>query len=190
MLCRSLNCDGRYAIALLVALLLVLMPLAGGETLRLLWRYQRGASFFQEGWRLFTAHFVHLDARHALLNAAGLVLLWALFARSYRPLQWLWITLISLVMIDLGLWLLSPQVQWYVGASALLHGVFAAGVIALWRQGDRIAWPAMLVFTAKLAWEQWQGPMPFDAGLPVITVSHLYGAAGGASVALLLRPKA
>jgi rhomboid family GlyGly-CTERM serine protease len=184
---RSLNCDGRYGVALLGALLLLLAPLAGGDGLRGVWRYERGVSFFHEGWRLITAHVVHLDIRHGLLNAAGLTLLWALFARSYRPRQWLAICMVSIASVDVGLWLLSPQVQWYVGASALLHGAFAAGAIAMLRARERLALPALIGFIAKLLWEQWQGPLPFDTDMPVITAAHLYGAAGGASVAVLLR---
>jgi membrane associated rhomboid family serine protease len=49
-----------------------------------------------------TAHFVHLDANHALLNGLGLVLMWALFARDYSPLRWLAIYLVSSLAISLG----------------------------------------------------------------------------------------
>ena len=36
--------------------------------------------------------------------------------------------------------------------------------------------------------EQWQGPLPLTHG-PVVTASHIYGAAGGLLAALLLRPQ-
>jgi rhomboid family GlyGly-CTERM serine protease len=167
----------------------LLAPLAGGEPLTLLWRYERQAVAAGQWWRLLTAHFVHMDAGHALLNCAGLALLWALFARSYSLTQWLWTMAIALLTIDAGFWFVSTGLAWYVGASALLHGVFACGCIALMRQRDPIGYLAAAVFIAKLAWEQLHGPLPFETEHPVVTVSHAYGALGGAVAGLLLRAR-
>lgn len=183
---RSLNGDGRHGLALLVAVGLLLLPLLGGEPLRLTWRYQRDAIAAGELWRFLTAHVVHLDITHALLNALGLVLLWGLFARAWRPLQWLFAVLLSLLAIDAGFWFLAPRLEWYVGASGLLHGIFACGCIALLRQRDWIGGVATLVFIAKLVWEQRVGPLPFEQGGAVVTIAHLYGAVGGFVAGLLM----
>jgi rhomboid family GlyGly-CTERM serine protease len=185
-LLRSLNGDGRFGIALLLAIGLLLVPLSGGDALRMDWRYQRDAIAAGESWRFLTAHLVHLDAAHALLNALGLVLLWGLFARAWRPLQWACAIGASLLAMGLGFWFLSPQLQWYVGASGLLHGVFAFGCIALLRERDWIGVTATLVFIAKLAWEHWVGPLPFEEGGTVVTVAHFYGAVGGFAAGLLM----
>jgi rhomboid family GlyGly-CTERM serine protease len=185
---RSLNCDGRYGIALAIALAVLLLPLAGGATLTAAWRYARAPIAGGEWWRLLTAHIVHLDARHALLNAAGLALLWALFARSLRPWQWALAVVVIVAVIDAALWFLSPRVQWYVGASALLHGIFACGAMAMIRGGERLGWVAAIAFAVKLGWEQLQGPLPMSGG-PVLAISHVYGAAGGVVAGLLLRPR-
>ena len=40
-----------------------------------------------------------------------------------------------------------------------------------------------------LAWEHWHGPLPFERADRVVTVAHLYGAAGGVLSGLLLRPR-
>jgi rhomboid family GlyGly-CTERM serine protease len=185
-LLRSLNCDGLYGVALLVALMSLLVPLAGGQWLSDFWRYDRLAIAGGQWWRLATAHVVHLDAHHALLNAAGATLLWMLFARSYKPWQWMFVLLFTVACIDAGFWFLSRELEWYVGASALLHGVFACGCLELARRGDAIGIAAGALFVAKLGWEQWHGPMPFMAGQPVVTISHVYGAAGGLLAGLLL----
>lgn len=187
-LLRSVNCDGSHGLALLAALAVLLLPLAGGEGLASLLRYTRPGLAEGQWWRVATAHIVHLDARHALLNAAGLALLWALFARSFRPWQWVIALLLVLVAVDAGLWFFSPRVHWYVGASAMLHGVFACGTVAMIRTGERIGWAALVMFAAKIGWEQWQGPLPLSEG-PVVTDSHLFGAAGGLLAGLLLRPR-
>jgi rhomboid family GlyGly-CTERM serine protease len=185
-LLRSLNCDGRYGVALLLCLLVLLAPLAGGQRLADSWRYDRLAVAGGQWWRMITAHVVHLDVRHALLNAAGAALLWMLFARSYKPGHWLAALLITLASIDAGFWFLSTQLEWYVGASALLHGVFACGCLALVRQRDMVGIAVAVLFVVKLAWEQLHGPMPFMAGQTVVTISHVYGAVGGLAAGLLL----
>nr|PZN66440.1 MAG: rhombosortase [Pseudomonadota bacterium] len=187
-LLASLNCDGRHGLALIAAVAVLLLPLAGGAELAGWLRWSRPGLADGQWWRLAGAHIVHLDARHALLNAAGLALLWALFARSFRPRQWILAVLLIIAAVDAGLWYFSPRVQWYVGASALLHGVFSCGAVAMIRGGERLGWVALVVFAAKIAWEQWQGPLPLSEG-PVITDSHLYGAAGGVVAGLLLRPR-
>lgn len=183
---RSLNGDGRHGVALLLAVGLLLLPLLGGEPLRLAWRYQRDAIAAGEFWRFITAHVVHLDTTHALLNALGLVLLWGLFARAWSPLQWLFAVSLSLLAIDAGFWFLAPRLEWYVGASGLLHGIFAGGCIALLRQRDWIGGVSTLVFIAKLVWEQRVGPLPFEQGGAVVTIAHLYGAVGGFVAGLLM----
>jgi rhomboid family GlyGly-CTERM serine protease len=187
---RSLNCDGRYGLALLGAVAVLLLPLTGGEALRQQWRYERSGIASGEWWRFVTAHVVHLDASHAVLNAAGLVLLWCLFARACRPGQWLIAIAIITLIMAAGFWFLSPRLQWYVGASGVLHGIFAMGCIGLLRGRDVVALVAACVFAAKLVWEQWHGPLPMDVHGPVVTQAHLYGAAGGVLSALLLRPRA
>jgi rhomboid family GlyGly-CTERM serine protease len=183
----SLNCDGGYALALLLCLAALLAPLAGGEPLRLLWRYERQAIADGQWWRFVTAHFVHMDAGHALLNCTGLALLWALFARSWRPGQWVFALVFTMLTIDLGFWFVSTGLLWYVGASALLHGAFACGCMALVFQRDRLGQIAAVILVAKLVWEQVHGPLPLETRHPVVTVSHAYGALGGALAGLLLK---
>ena len=186
---RSLNCDGNYGVGLVAAAAMLLLPLLGGEALRAAWRYERAAVAAGQWWRLVSCHVVHLDAMHALLNTVGLALLWALFAREYRVVPWLLAVLASMISIAVGFWFFSRHLQWYVGASALLHGVFACGCAALIKRRDRIGFTAGALFIAKLVWEQWQGPLPFERADQVVTISHLYGAIGGAVAGVLLRPR-
>jgi rhomboid family GlyGly-CTERM serine protease len=186
---RSLNCDGRYGLWLALCLTLLLLPLLGADALRHAWRYERLGIQAGEYWRLITGHLVHLNAAHAVLNAAGLFLLWCLFARSYRKGQWAIALVMSLLSITVGFWFFEPQLQWYVGASGVLHGVFAAGCLALVFQRDVVGIVAAMVFCAKLIWEQWQGPLPFEEGSSVVVVAHLYGAIGGGLAGVAMRTR-
>ncbi|HEX6396979.1 MAG TPA: rhombosortase [Steroidobacteraceae bacterium] len=187
---KSLNGDRGYGWALLgVCALLGLIEL-GGEPLRAAWSYQRTAIAAGEWWRVITAHFVHLDANHALLNTLGLVLMWALFARDYSPLRWLAIYLFSSLAISFGLYVFDPEVHWYVGASGALHGVMTAGTLAHLRRRDLDGWILAAFILAKLSYEQLAGSMPFAGGANTLVDAHLYGAIGGLLLALFLRSRA
>lgn len=185
---RSLNCDGRRGIVLLALCALLVLPELGGESLRSAWRYERSAVAAGEWWRLLTAHIVHLGAEHAVLNALGLVLMWALFARDYTARAWLAIVLASMVLIDAGFWLRDTKLEWYVGSSGVLHGVMAAGTLAHVMRRDLDGWILAAFLVGKLAYEQLSGSLPFtEGGAPVVVNAHLYGAIGGLLGSLAVR---
>jgi rhomboid family GlyGly-CTERM serine protease len=187
---KSLNGDRAYGLALLCALGLLLAPELAGPGAREALQYDRGLLGRGEWWRLLSAHFVHLDLEHAVLNGLGLVLMWGLFARDYAPLRWLAIYLASALAVGVGLWFFNPELDWYVGASGALHGVMAAGTLAHLRRGDLDGWILALFIVGKLGYEQFAGAMPFAGSPDTIVDAHLYGATGGGvAAALLFRPK-
>src|SRR6267154_6097550 len=189
-LLKSLNCDGKLGIALLAACAVLLLPVLAGDAGREALRYDRTALAAGQWWRLLTAHIVHLDFNHAALNSLGLVLMWALFARDYRPRQWLAIVLGSVAAIDAGLWLRDSTIAWYVGSSGALHGVMAAGTLAHLRRRDLDGWILAAFILLKLSYEQWTGALPFaDSGAGVVVDAHLYGALAGFAVATFLKPR-
>jgi rhomboid family GlyGly-CTERM serine protease len=176
---RSANCDARYGAALVATLALILALCATGEAGREQLRYERSALAHGQLWRLLTAHLVHLSLLHALLNCAGLALLWMLFAREFSPRRWAWILLVACAAIDAGLWFLRPQVDWYLGASGALHGALAAGAVALYRRGDAMGTVLVLLLVIKLIYEQHSGASVFAGDLPLVADAHLFGALGG-----------
>ena len=92
-------------LAVLIAVLLALT----GDWGRELFRYDRLAISSGELWRLISGHFVHLGWSHFALNTVGLVLISFLVAARFSAIQWLLITLLIIVGIDLGFWILEPQ---------------------------------------------------------------------------------
>jgi rhomboid family GlyGly-CTERM serine protease len=186
---RSLNCDRAYGIALLGACALLAVPELLGEPARQAMSFDRGAIGDGQWWRLLSAHFVHLDAAHALLNGFGLVLMWALFARDYSPWRWAAIYCGSALAVSVGLWFLDPELQWYVGASGVLHGVMTAGTIAHLRRRDLDGWILAIFIVLKLAYEQFAGALPFAGTADTIVDAHLYGAIGGVVLGLLLKSR-
>jgi rhomboid family GlyGly-CTERM serine protease len=184
---RSANCDARYGATLLACVALILALSGLGEWGRNTLQYERIALAHGQWWRLLSGHLVHLGWRHALLNCAGLTLLWMLFAREFPPRRWLWIALLAAASIDAGLWLLQPTVDWYLGASGVLHGAWAAGACAMYRRGDGSGAALLLLLIVKLVYEQQSGASLFDGELPLVSAAHLYGTLGGLIGALLPR---
>jgi rhomboid family GlyGly-CTERM serine protease len=181
----SVNGDGRYGLGLVLAPCLLLGTGFGGERGRRLLRYDRLQIAAGQWWRLLSGHLVHLDLRHAALNALGAMLMWALFARDYTGRQWLLILLASVAAIDLGFWLGDPGLEWYVGSSGVLHGVMAAGTLAHLSRREPDGWILLGFLVLKLFWEQGHGALPFNGSAAAVVVdAHLYGALGGALGAL------
>ena len=169
-----------------IVLLVALVLMSSGDSGREWLRFDRGGIAAGEIWRLLTGHFVHLGVSHTLLNLAGLVLVWILVGRSFTWQQWLYVMAGSVAAIDLGLWFGSPQLEWYVGLSGLLHGMLAAGIVAGLTDRSHEALVLAIVVAGKLAWEQLAGPLPGSeatSGGAVIVDAHLYGVIGGAAVA-------
>ncbi|MDP8985938.1 MAG: rhombosortase [Pseudomonadota bacterium] len=179
--------NGRWFWLLLILLALAVV-LALGDNVNALLRYDRGGIAAGGWWRLLTAHLVHLDAHHLILNGLGLVLMWSLFAGDYDAVEWAAIVFAGALTISSGLWWLSPRVVWYVGASGVLHSLMAAGAARhlVERAWDR--WILIGLLGAKLAYEQLG--QYHRLGLheqPLVVVdAHLYGALAGIAVGAAL----
>ena len=156
-----------------------------GDSISLVLRFDRAAIAAGGWWRLLTAHVVHLDLHHLILNELGIVLLWALFAEDYDAVDWFIVVAAGALAISSGLWWGSPGVAWYVGASGVLHAVMAAGItrhLAV-RAWDR--WLLLACFLVKLGWEQYREARGHAEPLIVVD-AHLYGAAAGFAVGAAL----
>src|SRR5713226_4793290 len=172
---------GRWIWLLLILLALDLV-LGLGDSVSQLLRYDRSAIAAGGWWRLLTAHIVHLDVHHLVLNELGVVLMWSLFAQDYDAVEWCAIVLAGALAISSGLWWLSPRVAWYVGASGVLHSVMAAGAAKHLAERSWDRWILVTGLCAKLAYEQLGGHEP-----PLVVVdAHLYGALCGFAVGAAL----
>lgn len=183
---------GSWGWPVALGLICITAELAGDQG-RAMLRFDRALVHDWQLWRLISGHVVHLGASHMLLNLIAFTVLKLLFEGLLRPVQWLSITALSVLGIDVGLLTLSTGVDWYVGLSGVLHGIAAGGALELARDSRLTSFALLAAIVAKLAFEQLYGPMPFSAissGGPVVVDAHLYGAIGGAvgwAVGVLVR---
>jgi len=178
-------------IPLSICLLCLLLQVFAPYTTEAL-RYQRSPIIDGQWWRLLSGNFVHLGWGHLLMNLAGLLLIWLLIGHLLNNRQWLVVILTGSLAVGLGLLMFDPGLDWYVGLSGMLHGMFVAGLINTIRRGYRLEWLLLLGLVLKLAWEQTSGALPGSATLAggaVIVDAHLYGAISGLLTGVILKPK-
>jgi rhomboid family GlyGly-CTERM serine protease len=178
----------KYLFPLMLALVCLLLA-AAGDAGRQWLRYER-VLLPSEPWRLLTAHLVHLGWSHLLLNLAGLAVIWALVGENFDTRRWLLVFAVAALGVSGGLWLFDPALNWYVGLSGVLHGLLVAGALGgiARRPGESLALLGLV--SAKLAWEQFAGPLPgseASAGGPVVVDAHLFGALAGLVTGVTLR---
>lgn len=158
----------------------------------------RRALLASEPWRLFTAHLVHVNGQHALINAVAWWLVARLFGADLDVRRQLAALAAGASAIGAGLATLHPAIDWYRGFSGVLHALYFAGATcwlanALARPDARTLralWlPAALALGGwiKVVLEQpAASATPYADWLGATTVpqAHLLGAAAGTLVGI------
>ncbi|MBM4216847.1 MAG: rhomboid family intramembrane serine protease [Gammaproteobacteria bacterium] len=97
--------DRALIMSIILAGLIVALAISGDTTRETL-QWTRSGVKHGEWWRLITAHVVHLNPFHAMLNAVVLILLAALFGRIFTLARHGVHAIIGILFIDAGLiWL-------------------------------------------------------------------------------------
>lgn len=172
---------------LLVAIISVCIQLADPITTDLL-RFHRQQIIAGQWWRLISGNFCHLGWAHLSMNLLGLILIYLLF---HRVLTWKWwITLFVPGSLAVGLLLfyVTPEVQRYVGLSAILHGIIISAAMLDFNQHQVASVVLIVGMFGKVIWEQ--SPFYHDdisrlIGGNVLVDSHLMGVVTGAATAML-----
>lgn len=153
-------------------------------------RYQHDWLKSGEFWRLLTAHWVHINWIHFFLNAAGLLLCVMITAPQWSIKRWIVYQLILALGISLMFSLFNPELDWYVGYSGTLYGVYLLAAVDLYRRDKMIAVLLSAVIVIKIAIEQ-SGEINLTTsdiiGSPVIVDAHFYGVLMAISIALTNR---
>lgn len=184
------NVSGWFTIILITLLLTTVFA----SLLDSLLRFDRPSINQGEIWRMFTGHFVHLGAYHALMNIIGLILIWSMFPAALDNRNLPKATLFIALSISVALWIFSPQLEWYSGFSGVLHGLLAFGIVLHLRRGMSIYWLALVALMCKVIHEQLPG---YDASYlmnyihaPVAVDAHIYGTLAGLIWGVFVRYRA
>lgn len=141
-------------------------------------RYQ--LDWFQqvEFWRVITGHWIHFSWQHLMLNGLGLILCIAIARPTWSIGRWVVYNILLAIGISMLFTWLNPELDWYVGYSGVLFGLFLLAAIELFKT-ERII--ALLLGTGvciKVALEQISSVNITTSdfiGVPVIIDAHLYG---------------
>ncbi|WP_371189078.1 rhombosortase [Thalassotalea maritima] len=144
--------------------------------------YDRALITAGEFWRLFTAHLVHTNDNHLLLNLAGLTMLWALHGDHYKMHTFLFAFSVSAIICSVGIFYFDVDMQRYVGLSGVLHGIFVWGTIKDIKKGWKTGYLLLFGVLAKIVYEQVFGASNDVEQLinaRVAIDAHMWGAIGG-----------
>ena len=153
-------------------------------------QFSRADIALGEWWRFISANFVHLNWRHFGMNAAAVGAIYFLYSNILNSSGWLVSFLLNSLAVTVGLWLFSPQIQWYVGMSGVLHGILVMLVLLDYALNkSKLNILIFLLLLGKLIWEALLGPVPGSAtiaGGAIVVQAHLYGFFGGLLMALYI----
>jgi rhomboid family GlyGly-CTERM serine protease len=141
-------------------------------------RFQQDWVQKAEFWRVVTAHWTHFSWQHLLLNSLGLVLIVAIARPAWSIGRWIVYNLLLAIGISMLLTWFNPELNWYVGYSGVLFGVFLLAAIELFKTERIIALLLGLGVCIKVVLEQTSSATVTTSdfiGVPVIIDAHLYG---------------
>ncbi|MCL5254631.1 MAG: rhombosortase [Gammaproteobacteria bacterium] len=171
--------------AAMMSLLLVLfysLPASVHELLS----YQRDLIRSGEWWRLVSGQLLHFELSHLALNIAGIWVMYLLFAEHAPSWRYGALVLSLVMLIGIAIFFFARELDYYVGFSAVLYGIFAWGACLDIQRKIRLGYLLLVGMVLKVSWEMWQGPVSFGAAdtSQLAVAAHFWGVASGIIVAL------
>lgn len=156
-------------------------------------RYDRSFILQGEYWRLLSAHFVHLNFTHLVMNLVG----WWIFllmCGHLFSLKQISFNIFTLALgISLGLLFVRVDFQWYLGFSGILYGLFLIGSLHIaFREQLALGGLIFNMLIFKLGLDIYTDQASASAqliGAPVAIVAHVYGLIIGLMLSLPILAK-
>ncbi|MDD3591797.1 MAG: rhombosortase [Sulfurovum sp.] len=137
-----------------------------------------------------TPHLLHLSTVHYLVNILSLGVVLFTFRSVFTPLGFFLLFGFSGLMVTLGLWSFSPDVDEYAGMSGVIYGLLSAGLLRSAKTYPFLSWSVLSLIAGKTVYEQFDGPhlsIQNRLGEVVIVDAHLYGFVAGLIFVLFAR---
>ena len=141
-------------------------------------RYQQDWFQQAEVWRVITGHWIHFNWQHLTLNGLGLILCIAIARPAWSIGRWVVYNLLLAIGISMLFTWLNPELDWYVGYSGVLFGLFLLAAFELFKTERIIALLLGIAVCIKVALEQISSVNITTSdfiGVPVIIDAHFYG---------------
>ncbi len=134
-----------------------------------------------EVWRIVTGQFIHSNLAHALLNCAGLLLVWSLHGEYYPYLKLPILTLVSSCAIGLCIFFFADYAIYY-GLSGVIHFLLVWGAWIDIKNKEKTGYLLLVGMTIKVLWETFFGADTQTSALidaVVATEAHIIGVSLG-----------
>lgn len=167
--------------AALIGPLVVLLLL--GDDLNPMLQYEREQILAGEWWRLITGHLVHVDAPHLAINAFVILVWLYLFDQREDLGTVIWTIFGYALLTSLGMLLLSTDLEWMLGASAITYALIGGSAFRAALEGPRrLGLMLLAALSLKMLAEQYWGLESWFSHLvdyPIASETHVYGIAAG-----------
>ena len=165
---------------LLILLVLILLQLIGSPQQL---GFVRDVVVQEHQWlRLFTAQWIHLDAYHLANNAVGIVVIIALFGvHISTPVMFIIRVLVLTFVVALAVLCLAPEVNRFLGFSAIIYGLFAWGALLDVLHKRRLGWLLLLLVVGKTSYEYLSGStwIALSGASQIGYSAHFFGMVAG-----------
>ncbi len=183
MICFSNRARPGWVFIVVALIVMSLLQMADFPLLR----YQQNWLSQGEYWRGFSAHWIHVNWKHLMLNALGLALCIGIASPGWTIKRWTLYNLLLALGISILFTLLNPELGWYAGYSGVLYGIFLLAAVDLYPREKLIAVLLAIAIGGKIALEQigdFNVTSSEFIGTPVVIDAHLYGVLLALSIAL------
>lgn len=141
--------------------------------------FNRSAITNGEFWRLLTGNIMHTNHWHLIFNLAGLVMLTYLFKHLMTNIHFVVFSIINAILVSILIYYFTLTIEYYVGLSGYLHGLFVYGCLIEINKGMKGSWLLLIGVSAKIGYETIYGASSEMSELinaSVATDAHLFGA--------------
>jgi rhomboid family GlyGly-CTERM serine protease len=144
-----------------------------------------------EYYRLLTGHLIHLNIKHFLLNAFALIGCAYLTKKTVNNIEWLFLFIISGLIISGCLFCFNPNIEHYIGLSGIVNAFVIITIFMSPHFYKSLRILLLSVLIIKISLELFDGSLFYtqQEGVAVGTIAHIYGIISGFICLFILKQR-